>query len=112
MDKECVATYDDSIMRIARQMKNATKDVVEKSSESNYEPFGIDENFDNSLFLNPRKERIVELLKRKYVAKLKMLKPFVDVMKYKTSSKGVSICPLSSNSKTWHLLYGSQREKV
>jgi hypothetical protein len=27
-----------------------------------------------------------------------------------TSSKGVSICPLSSNSKKWNLLYGSQRQ--
>ena len=110
MNKECVATYDDCIMSIARQMKNAPKDDPTKSNESNYKPFGIDENFDSSLFLNPSKERIVELLKRKYVAKLKMLKPFVDVMKYKTSSKGVSICPLSSNSKMWHLLYGSQRK--
>ena len=110
MSKECVATYGDSIMRIARQMKNAPKDEPRQLNERNHEPFRVDENFDTSLFLNPTKERIVELLKRKYVAKLKTLKPFVDVMKYKTSSKGVSICPLSSNSKMWNLLYGSQRQ--
>ena len=110
MDKECVANYGDSILLIARQMRNAPKDEPKIANERSHEPFRIDENFDTSLFLNPSKERIVELLKRKYVAKLKTLKPFVDVMKYKTSSKGVSICPLSSNSKMWNLLYGSQRQ--
>ena len=110
MNEECVATYGDSILLIARQMRNAPKDEPKITNERSHEPFRIDENFDTSLFLNPTKERIVELLKRKYVAKLKTLKPFVDVMKYKTSSKGVSICPLSSNSKKWNLLYGSQRQ--
>ena len=110
MEKECVATYGDSIMRIARQMKNVTRDDPNKAREHAHEPFKIDENFDRSRFLNPTKERIVELLKRKYMVKLKTLKPFVDVMKYKTSSKGVSICPLSSNSKLWNLVYGSQRQ--
>ena len=110
MNEECVATYGDSILLIARQMRNAPKDEPKITNERSHEPFRIDENFDTSLFLNPTKERIVELLKRKYVAKLKTLKPFVDVMKYMTSSKGVSICPLSSNSKKWNLLYGSQRQ--
>ena len=110
MNEECVANYGDAIMRIAKQMKCAPKDDPKKSNESAFEPFRIDENFNSLLFLNPTKERIVELLKRKYVAKLKTLKPFVDVMKYKTSSKGVSICPISSNSKMWNLLYGSQRQ--
>lgn len=110
MNEECVATYGDSILLIARQMRNAPKEGPKITNERSHEPFRIDENFNSSLFLNPSKERIVELLKRKYVAKLKTLKPFVDVMKYKTSSKGVSICPLSSNSKMWNLLYGSQRQ--
>ena len=110
MNEECVATYGDSILLIARQMKYAPKDEPKIANETTYEPFRIDENFDISLFLNPTKERIVELLKRKYVAKLKTLKPFVDVMKYKTSSKGVSICPISTNSKLWNIVYGSQRK--
>lgn len=110
MNEECVATYGDSILLIARQMRNAPKEGPKITNERSHEPFRIDENFNSSLFLNPTKERIIELLKRKYVAKLKTLKPFVDVMKYKTSSKGVSICPLSSNSKMWNLLYGSQRQ--
>ena len=110
MNEECVATYGDSILLIARQMRNAPKEGPKITNERSHEPFRIDENFNSSLFLNPSMERIVELLKRKYVAKLKTLKPFVDVMKYKTSSKGVSICPLSSNSKMWNLLYGSQRQ--
>ena len=84
MNKKCVATYDDCIMSIARQMKNAPKDDPTKSNESNYKPFGIDENFDSSRLLNPTKEQIVKLLKRKFITKLKILKPFVDVMKYKT----------------------------
>ena len=106
-----VANYDDAILKIAKQLKCATKDApIEQSHESHYEPFKIDENFDRSRFLNPTKEQIVKLLKRKYAHKLKMLKPFVDVMKYKTSSSGVSICPIASTSKLWNLLYGSQRQ--
>ena len=110
-----VATYGDSIMRIAERMKSVSKGVYEmernqKRDESNYEPFKIDENFNTSLFLNPTKEQIVKLLKRKFITKLKILKPFVDVMKYKTSTKGVSICPISSNSKLWNIVYGSQRK--
>ena len=111
-----VATYDDAIMRIARQMKGVSKGFCEvednkaKQDQSSHEAFRIDKNFDSSQFLNPSKERIVELLKRKYIANLKILKPFVDVMKYKTSSSGVSICPIPSTSKLWNLLYGSQRQ--
>ena len=82
----------------------------QKRDESTYEPFKIDENFNTSLFLNPTKEQIVKSLKRKFITKLKNLKPFVDVMKYKTSSNGVSICPISSNSKLWNIVYGSQRK--
>ena len=111
-----VATYGDSIMLIAERMKNVSKGVYEmerelgKQDESTYEPFKIDENFDSSLFLNPTKEQIVKLLKRKFITNLKILKPFVDVMKYKTSTNGVSICPIPSTSKLWNLLYGSQRQ--
>ena len=111
-----IVQYSDSIMLIAERMKCVSKGAYEmernkgKQDESNYEPFKIDENFDSSLFLNPTKEQIVKLLKRKFITKLKMLKPFVDVMKYKTSSKGVSICPISSNSKLWNIVYGSQRK--
>ena len=110
-----VATYSDSIMRIAEQMKRVSKGVngttnQAKQEESTYEPFRIDENFDPSLFLNPTKEQIVKLLGRKFITNLKILKPFVDVMKYKTSTKGVSICPIPSTSKLWNLLYGSQRQ--
>ena len=91
MNEECVATYGDSILLIARQMRNAPKDEPKITNERSHEPFRIDENFDTSLFLNPTKERIVELLKRKYVAKLKTLKPFVDVMKYMTSAQKYQI---------------------
>ena len=113
---EYVATYGDSIMRIAEQMKFASKGASEvgndqsKRDESTYEPFRIDDSFDLSLFLNPTKEQIVKLLKRKFITNLKTLKPFVDVMKYKTSTKGVSICPIPSTSKLWNMLYGSQRQ--
>ena len=94
-----VATYGDSIMRIAERMKSVSKGVCgmernQKRDESTYEPFRIDENFNTSLFLNPTKEQIVKLLKRKFITNLKILKPFVDVMKYKTSTNGVSICPI------------------
>ena len=110
-----VATYSDSIMRIAERMKSASMGVCEiernqKRDESNYEPFKVDENFDSSRLLNPTKEQIVKSLGRKFITNLKILKPFVDVMKYKTSSKGVSICPIPSTSKLWNLLYGSQRQ--
>ena len=111
-----VATYGNSIMLIAEQMKSASKGIYEmertqgKRDESTYEPFRIDENFNTSLFLNPTKEQIVKLLKRKFITNLKILKPFVDVMKYKTSTKGVSICPIPSTSKLWNMLYGSQRQ--
>ena len=103
--------YDDAILKIAKQLKHATKDAsIDKCEDSHHAPFKVDENFDCSRLLNPTKEQIVKLLKRKYLLKLKMLKPFVDVMKYKTSTKGVSICPIASTSKLWNFVYGSQRQ--
>ena len=105
------ANHRITILKIAEQLKYATKEAPPaKPKETSYEPFMVDVNFDSSRLLNPTKEQIVKLLKRKFIIKLKMLKPFVDVMKYKTSSSGVSICPIASTSKLWNLHYGYQRQ--
>ena len=114
--------YANSLLKIANQLKHSKKDddpIVEeettKPSEpiepkddnetSTCNPFEVDEDFDSNLLPNPTKDEIIKLLKRKYVTNLKTLRPFVDVMKYKTSSKGVSICPISSSSKFYNLIY-------
>ena len=113
--------YANAILKIASQMKHGKKDEpidkVEVDAKSNevkedesFNPFEVDEDFDSNLLPNPTKDEIIKLLKRKYVTNLKTLRPFVDVMKYKTSSKGVSICPISSSSKFYNLIYGNQRK--
>ena len=110
--------YANAILKIASQMKHGKKDEpidkVEVDAKSNevkedesFNPFEVDDDFDLSKFPNPSKDEIVKLLKRKYIANLKRLKPFVDAMKYKTSSKGVSICPISCESKFFNLLCGN-----
>lgn len=110
--------YANAILKIASQMKHGKKDepidkveVDVKSNEvkedESFNPFEVDDDFDLSKFPNPSKDEIVKLLKRKYIANLKRLKPFVDAMKYKTSTKGVSICPISCESKFFNLLYGN-----
>ena len=111
--------YANAILKIASQMKHGKKDEpidkVEVDAKSNevkedesFNPFEVDDDFDLSKFPNPSKDEIVKLLKRKYIANLKRLKPFVDAMKYKTSSKGVSICPISCESKFFNLLCGNR----
>ena len=119
--------YANSLLKIANQLKHSKKDVEpivedettkpiepiepkDDNETSTCNPFEVDEDFDSNLLPNPTKDEIIKLLKRKYVTNLKTLRPFVDVMKYKTSSKGVSICPLSSNSKFFNLIYGNQRK--
>ena len=110
--------YANAVLRIAAQMKYGTKDEPienvnediqsrDASQSNSFNTFEVDENFDCSKFVNPTKDEIIKLLKRKYIANLKRLKTFVDVMKYKTSSKGVSICPISCESKFFNLLYGN-----
>ena len=112
------ANYANAVLRIAAQMKYGKKDEPienvneniqskDASQSNSFNTFEVDENFDCSKFINPTKDEIIKLLKRKYIANLKRLKTFVDVMKYKTSTKGVSICPISCESKFFNLLYGN-----
>ena len=76
--------YANAVLRIAAQMKYGTKDEPienvnediqsrDASQSNSFNPFEVDENFDCSKFVNPTKDEIIKLLKRKYIANLKRL---------------------------------------
>lgn len=98
--------YRNLTLLVAAQMKRGEKDIV---SPHLYNPFAVDEEFDKSKFKNPDRDEILESLGRKYRHNLTSLKAFVDVMKYKTSSEGVSICPISTTAKIWTMLFNGPR---
>ena len=98
--------YKYSALLVAEEMKYGKKDTLE---DSFFQAFETDINFDRKKFFCPTKEMILNILKRKFVVKLTMLKPVVDVMKYKTSEKNVSLCPISSTAKYWNLIFKNKR---
>ena len=101
-------TYEGKVLWIAAALKYGKKDAEDEHLPF-YQTSETVSDFDRSKFANPSKEEILKLLKRKYVLKLTMLKPFVDVLKYTTSRTEVSICPISSTAKFWNIIFKSRR---
>ncbi len=97
-------TYEDKVIWIAAELTYGMKDAEDEHPQS-YPAFEIDPDFDRNQFYNPSAEEILNVLGRKYRQKLAMLKPFVDVLKHMTSRTDVSICPISSTSKFWNIIF-------
>lgn len=100
--------YRERILQIATQMKYGQKDPS-ITTTSLHMPFPVDEGFDKSRFVNLSKDEILHRLGRKRIHNLTLLKPFVDIMKHKTSKDGVSLCPISTTAKMWNLIYQRQQ---
>ena len=97
-------THQGRVLRIAAELKYGKKDAEDEHLPF-YQTSETAPYFDRCKFSTPSKEEILKLLKRKYVLKLTMLKPFVDVLKYTTSVTEVSICPISSTAKFWNIIF-------
>lgn len=54
-------------------------------------------------------EETEKKLRRKKFWNLALLKPFVDILKYKTQTKTISILSLSCNSRFWKMVYKNPR---
>ena len=102
-------SYEALIMRVASQMRYGKKDEELGKEDQLFASFDTDDQFDKTRFISPSKDEIKKLLGRKYIRRLTLMKPFVDVMKYKTSSKSVSICPISCSTKFWKSIYNGSR---
>lgn len=96
-------TYNELILELALRVRETEG---ERPTEEQYdEPDGIE---DFTFSLNPTKDEVVALLGRKKKRNLTLLKPFCDILKYKTELKRVTVLAISSTG-FWKKVYGSQQ---
>lgn len=93
-------TYDELILELARQVRF---NQVDEDFIDNYESITISK--EDVCFPAYTLEDVEKRLGRKKKWNLTLLKPFVDVLKYKTSTKAVSVLNLACTSRFWGLIY-------
>ena len=112
-----IPSYEELVLELARQVKfnkpvkDSFKDlklfednsILEDISEEVDFPQEVDEQ--KICFEDMSEEDTVKKLRRKKKWNLALLKPFVDILKYKTQTKTTSILSLSCNSKFWKMIY-------
>ena len=80
--------------------------ILEDISEASF-PQEVDEK--KICFEDLSEEETEKKLGRKKFWNLALLKPFVDILKYKTQTKTTTILSLSCNSKFWNMVYKKPR---
>lgn len=93
-------TYENLILELAKCIKFCKADDIEW-----IEPIEKPQVDISVQFKDLSKEDTLKILKRKKLWNLAILKPFVDVMKYKTSSKKPTILSISCNANFWKIVY-------
>lgn len=94
-------SYEELVLELARQVKFNSVDEEEFRPEEKLEPKSVFE----VKFEDMTEEETIRMLGRKKFWNLAILKPFVDILKYKTQTKTVSVLSLSCNSKFWKMVY-------
>ena len=97
-------TYNELILELALRVRESGEKTPQDKEYD--KPDGIE---DFTFSFTPTKDEVVALLGRKKKWNLTLLKPFVDILKYKTRSEFTTILPLSSNALFWRMLYKSQQ---
>ncbi len=97
-------TYENMILELAGQVRF---NKIDEDWSDFYETKSIDKK--QIQFPNYTEEDIIKRLGRKKRWNLTLLKPFVDILKYKTQTKQVSVLTLSCTSRFWRLIYKQPR---
>ena len=100
-------SYEELVLELARQVKFNEVDENQTSFEDISEEVGLSQKVDNQniSFEDISEEETINKLGRKKFWNLTLLKPFVDILKYKTQTKTISILSLSCNSRFWKMVY-------
>lgn len=93
-------TYEELILELARQVRF---NKVDEEWSDFYETKLVDKT--EVKFPNYTEEDVIKRLGRKKCWNLTLLKPFVDILKYKTQTKQISVLNLACTSRFWRLIY-------
>lgn len=97
-------TYEEMVLDLAYQVRfNKIDEDWADFCETAEAPHGEIE------FPEYTEEEVVKRLGRKKRWNLTLLKPFVDILKYKTQTKRVSVLNLACTSRFWRLIYKQPR---
>lgn len=105
--KSLAPSYEELVLELARQVKFNEVDEHQTSFEDIPEEIGFSQEVDGKKisFEDISEEETINKLGRKKFWNLTLLKPFVDILKYKTQTKTTSILSLSCNSRFWKMVY-------
>lgn len=92
-------THKQLLMELAYILKDSPRD------KDQYSELRENTREEHVFSFTPSKEELVKLLGRKKIWNLTLLKPFVDILKYRTSSETPTILPISTNSGLWKAIY-------
>ena len=100
-------SYEELVLELARQVKFNEVDEHQTTFEDIPEEVGFSQEVDDKKisFEDIPEEETEKKLGRKKFWNLTLLKPFVDILKYKTQTKTTSILSLSCNSRFWKMVY-------
>ena len=105
--KESAPSYEELVLELARQVKFNEVDENQTSFEDISEEISCSQevDYEKISFEDLSEEDTIKKLGRKKFWNLTLLKPFVDILKYKTQTKTTSILSLSCNSRFWKMVY-------
>ena len=106
-NKKDAPSYEELVLELARQVKFNEVDEYQTTFEDISEEVGFSQEVDDKkiYFEDISEEDTIKKLGRKKFWNLTLLKPFVDILKYKTQTKTTSILSLSCNSRFWKMVY-------
>ena len=108
MEKD-IPSYEELALELARQVKFNEVDEYSNFEDISEEVCSQKVDNENIFFEDISEEDTIKKLGRKKFWNLTLLKPFVDILKYKTQTKTISILSLSCNSKFWKMVYKNHR---
>ena len=109
--KALAPSYEELVLELARQVKFNEVDENQTSFEDIPEEISFSQEvYDEKIsFEDLSEEDTIKKLGRKKFWNLTLLKPFVDILKYKTQTKTTSILSLSCNSRFWKMVYNKHQ---
>ena len=109
--KALAPSYEELVLELARQVKFNEVDENQTSFEDIPEEISFSQEvYDEKISCEDLSEEdTIKKLGRKKFWNLTLLKPFVDILKYKTQTKTTSILSLSCNSRFWKMVYNKHQ---
>ena len=104
-----IPSYEELVLELARQVKFNEVDEYSSFEDISEEVCFQKADDEKISFEDISEEDTIKKLGRKKFWNLTLLKPFVDILKYKTQTKTISILSLSCNSKFWKMVYKNHR---